>query len=176
MLKIVFYFFNAIALIISIVDLEYFQFNNKRLTFDIIKIVNEGEGTVMQYAKDYWYLLVLLIVLIFIIEFFYRKTSRKEINFNENFWVQGLLFLSGMAILFIVFNGNSGFCIVSPVTAAKYSKVQKVPLVTNSPYTFLYSLRKNKLKEKNFFNENEIDRYINLKKQYHSIALIIMKM
>jgi phosphoglycerol transferase MdoB-like AlkP superfamily enzyme len=167
-IKVIFYLFNTVALIIAIADIEYYQFNNKRLTFDILSIANEGQGMFIQYLKDFWHLFLILIIVLAIIEFFYRKPSRNFSNFIEKPGLQIIIFFIG--ILFSVFCalGSLSFKPLSPVKASQYAVINKTPLVTNSPYTFVFSISQCKLQEKKYFTQNELEKYFTLKRQYHS--------
>ena len=75
--EILFYITNGIALALNCIDLVFFRFIFRRTTWDVIKgsIIGDDLQTVFwQYIFDYWYVLIIFIVLIFCLIYLYRKT------------------------------------------------------------------------------------------------------
>jgi phosphoglycerol transferase MdoB-like AlkP superfamily enzyme len=182
-LKSVFYLFNIAAFVLALVDIEYFQYNNKRLTIDFWFIVDEGQGMLWQYIKDFWYLLIVLICFILLIEYFYRKSEHTRLMFKEHFLTQVLIFTIGMLLAFCFARGSLTKRALSPVDAIKYSNVQNVPLVTSTPFTFAYSIFHRNLEEKHYFNKEDVEKNFSLtrtscstnKKNHENVVIIILE-
>jgi phosphoglycerol transferase MdoB-like AlkP superfamily enzyme len=167
-IKIAFYLFNSLALIIAIADFEYYQFNNKRITFDVLSIANEGHGMFIQYLKDFWHLYLILIIFLASIEFFYRKTSKPYSNFKEKFGMQLLIFFCSILLGIYGVRSSLGLKPISPIVASDYAVIRKAPLVTNSPFTFIFSIGQRNLDEKTYFTPGDEKKYFRLTKKYHS--------
>jgi phosphoglycerol transferase MdoB-like AlkP superfamily enzyme len=182
-LKLIFYLFNIAAIVMSLIDIEYFQYNNKRMTIDILFIVDEGQGMLWQYIKDFWYLLVVLICFIFLIEYVYRKAESTKLHVEENFRIQAIIFSIGILAAFVFVWGSFKTRPLSPINAISYSNIQNVPLVTNTPFTFAYSIVNRKLDEKHYFNQEEEKKNFTItrnsfsqnKKNHPNVVIIILE-
>jgi phosphoglycerol transferase MdoB-like AlkP superfamily enzyme len=104
--KVVFYVFNIVAICIALADIEYYQFNNKRITFEILAIVDEGQGMFFQFIKDFAYLYIMLAIIIVFIEFLYRKTSTKKPEFKPRHGIQVAIFIIALPIFFVMLRGG----------------------------------------------------------------------
>jgi len=162
-LNIIFIISNAFAFVLALVDIEYFQYNNKRMTIDLLFIVDEGQGMLWQYIKDFWYLLIILCGLVYLlVEFIFRKTESSNTQFKENFRIQAFIFLIGLVLTFFLARGSYNNKCLSPVNASEYSNVQNIPLVTNTPFTFVYSIFHRNLEEKHYFNNEDVEKNFSL--------------
>jgi hypothetical protein len=78
--RIVFIVLNALALLCNCIDTGYFEFIQKRSTFDLFQTLgNENNGVQLlpQYISDYWYVLLRWIGLILSMLFFTRNKAEK---------------------------------------------------------------------------------------------------
>ncbi len=88
---------------------------------------------------------------------------------KKNLNTRLLLFFIGLAITIFLAHGNTGTRSLSPAMAEKYADVLKIPLVTNTPYTFVYSIQNRRLEEKKYFKNDEVEKYFCLKKHPREI-------
>jgi hypothetical protein len=64
--RILFHITNSTLLIFNLIDVEYYQFTNKRSTFDLFTIVGAGNDITQllsTFIKDFWWLILIFIVL-----------------------------------------------------------------------------------------------------------------
>lgn len=81
--RIVFIVLNALALLFNCIDTGYFEFIQKRSTFDLFQTLgNENNGVQLlpQYISDYWYVLLIWIGLILSMLFFTRNKAEKVLR------------------------------------------------------------------------------------------------
>jgi phosphoglycerol transferase MdoB-like AlkP superfamily enzyme len=168
MLKSIFFIVNAFAFAIAISDFEYYKFNNKRLTIEIFDIVGEGTGFFFEFVKGYWHVFVMFFAFIAGTEILYRKTSKNEQPFKENFFFQFLILLFGLGLTILIIRGDYKGKPLTPINAADYVDIRKAPLVTNSPFTLLLSFSYKGIDEKNFFEPKQLSKIFNTNRQYHS--------
>ena len=182
-LKIVFYASNIIAFILALIDIEYFQYNYKRLTIDIWFIVDEGQGMFWQYIKDFWEYIPIFIILLFFIEILYPKSEKSENKDKVSYLNQGIILLSGLLLFFLLARGSLGKNSLSPAMASRYACPLKIPIVTNTPFTFIYSIFHRHLEEKKYFGSNEVDKNFTLirnskystKPRHENVVIIIIE-
>jgi phosphoglycerol transferase MdoB-like AlkP superfamily enzyme len=163
--KGVFYLFNVPALLFSLVDVEYFKFTKKRSTFDIFGMRSDWAQSLPQYLKDFWYLVLALILFIIAIEIFYRKTQKRPERGTVNYPAQTVLFVLS-AIVFIV--GARGGWQLKPLKisdAALSVYPQAVPLVLNTPFTIIRTYGRKSLSEVHYMPDSEARKIIPLRHQ-----------
>jgi len=163
LLKVVFHFINTTMLIFNLIDFEYFKFTSKRSTADLFAIMTAGNDFIQQigaFLKDFWWILLLLMVFIYIAEKLYQKTSRNIIpHHTYNFKVFGkqlLTFILGSVLLLIIGRGGFSYKPADMLTAAQFTKVENTALVLNTPLTIIKTFGKESLKEVDFLPEEQL--------------------
>jgi phosphoglycerol transferase MdoB-like AlkP superfamily enzyme len=151
-----------LILFLNLIDVEYFQFTSKRSTFDVFSIVG-GEsdmGTlILSFIKDFWILIILFVLFIFVAEWLYRKTEvtfEKWKNDSKRFYLKNSISFLVFSFVFLVI-GRGGFGVrpVGSIEASSYTKVENTALILNTPFTMLKSFGKEVLEKKEYFNETE---------------------
>ena len=77
-LKFLFHSVTTLLLAANLLDVEYFKYTSKRSTSDLFTLVGTGDDVKQllgSFFIDFWHLIVMLIALIIIAEFLYRKTD-----------------------------------------------------------------------------------------------------
>ena len=171
-LKYLFIIVNSLILLANFADIEYFKFTNKRTTYDVFSLIFLGDDTAMilpQFIKDFWYIIILWIVFVIALIKFYPK---REIVFKKKLNLQiGVyrLFVMLFVITIFVFLirgfelrplGINGFI--------KYTKTQNIPLIINTPFSIVRTIKQNGVKEKKYYKQSELKKYINPVKQFKS--------
>src|SRR5690349_5252038 len=83
-LRIIFLIVNTGAVMLNFTDIEFMRFEGKRATTDFFRIMGFGDdavNTIPRVLLDYWYLLLLLIAVVFILNRLYSKiktTTQKD--------------------------------------------------------------------------------------------------
>ncbi|HPE98899.1 MAG TPA: hypothetical protein PKX04_13130, partial [Chitinophagales bacterium] len=73
-LKTIFYLFNGIALMLEAGDFIYFRYGLKRTSTHELGLTNDTSVLPM-VIRDFWFVFLLVMVLIIIVELLYRKTE-----------------------------------------------------------------------------------------------------
>ncbi len=179
-LKIVFYLFNIPALLLNCIDLAFFRFTLKRTTADIFylfKVDNDVKNVLPKLITDFWYILLVLIVLVFIAEYLYRRTMERNVVAKEGRNV--LQFFAYTVILVVVAGlgviGARGGMQLRPagiINAAEIQNEKQASLVLNSAFTVIKTLFKNELKEVAYMPAEECERIFPLRHEYHKQPLL----
>lgn len=154
-LKILFYLFNIIAILIMVSDLVFFKFNFKRITIDVFSLASSIPVLLKQFLIDYWYLTLIFAGIIVLMEFLYRKCKPELNNFKHNYIVQSIYFLAIIALTVIAMRGGIQKRPIKPYFASKYLTPALSPLITNSAFTFIHSFDGRILEEKHFYELEE---------------------
>lgn len=182
-LHVLFILFNYFAFLLAVGDLEYFKFNNKRLTLDVLGMGGAFMNQLPQFIKDFWYLFIIYILLIAGTEKLYAKTKVNKDRLPVNYFVQGVLFIIVLGATFLGARGGLQTIPITPINASEYASFNKVSLVTNSPYTFIFSLQMRKLEDKQYFVENTCKKHFSIVQhfdgtapaKYDNIIIIVME-
>src|SRR5256885_738940 len=82
--------------------------------------------------------------IIFFIEWLYRKTVRTRGTHGFNLSWQLVIFFTIIPLAIVLARGGLQKIPLSPVQASQYVNTSLIPLTTNSPFTFLYSVQHRK--------------------------------
>lgn len=169
--KILFYAVNPLMLIIMISDAEYFRFTHRHATFELVSFMDEFIPLIPAYLISYWFVLPIFVLLIMMIEYFYRKTglAYKSIEpmklYSTHMLVQVLIFILAGGLGFLAVRGGFQKYPISPIVAGKYVTPSLVPLVINTPFNIIYSYFHKGLEPVNYFREDQLETYFPFVKQ-----------
>lgn len=165
MIKWLFYLLNIPFLVLAISDIVYFPFTLKRLTSDLTGMTVDLVDQLMSYIIGFWYVVPIVIAAIVLLEWLYRKGPRL-LNANRfNVVAQVVIMIFGFGLWLLAARGGLQVKPLSPIDAAAYANTQLAPAVSNSPFTFLYSLTKQKLPERDYFTTADAQQHFNIVKQ-----------
>jgi len=164
-----------VFLIFNFVDIPYFQFIHKRSTADIFFQLGGQTDVIKQipaYLKDYWFLIILLIFMIWFNFKIYQKiilsiTNENEFSLNKKsvlVVVLNVLFTTAFSIISI--RGGLQRIPLDLVDATFYAEPQYTALVLNTPFSIIKSMEQKKLDELHFFDDNENINQLKLYKKY----------
>lgn len=171
LLKTVFVFSNSVAILANCIDLEYYKYTLKRTTADFFSLFGLGSdiSTLLpQYVKDFWYVVLIWIALTVLIAWLYpnpkgSNTEKTAANSFSPFRVGVWLLFNSLLIglLLIGFRGGLQLKPILPINAAEYVSAKNIPLVVNTPFSILKTLEMEKIEEKKYFSEEELNRFFN---------------
>jgi phosphoglycerol transferase MdoB-like AlkP superfamily enzyme len=179
-LFILYLLFNIPVIIIELIDIAYYPFNNKRMSSDITGVASAGLRNSFRFMIDYWYLLFLLIFFIYIISFYYPRFKKKGIV-KYNYFLQVALFFVGAGLCVIGARGGVQTIPITPANTADHTEIKFAPLVLNSTYSILYSLQRKGVEEKHYLSDEQTENILKPYKQITSaykkknVMLIILE-
>lgn len=122
-------------------------------------------NTLPKLISDFWYLLLLSIVLIFLLNYLYGKikiekknVSSRNLFFRRNFFIQFTLHILIFGLLFIGFRGGIQLKPLNILSASQYGSAKQSALILNTPFTLIKSYGKNELAEIHFMPHSEADK------------------
>lgn len=161
--KVLFHISNTLAIAFNCLDLEYFKFTFKRTTADLFVtagIENDILNLLPAFLTDYWYVVLIALILIWFSSFLYNKTE----NFIPQWpgWKKYLLFLLPVILIYVIgFRGGLQYKPLNVIQAGQYAEAQNIPLVLNTPFTIIKSASKEDLMPVNYLPEKEAKNYYN---------------
>jgi phosphoglycerol transferase MdoB-like AlkP superfamily enzyme len=190
--KFIFFLFNGAAFFVTCADMIYFKFTLRRTTTTVLKeFSNETNMHTIfwQTVVEYWYVLLVFAVLIYLMSWSYGLVRIKTPEtINKKYRVAGsFLFLVLIPILFV--GGVRGDFRYStrPITmsnAGEYvSRPSEIPLVLNTPFCIIRTIRQQFYKPDNYFSESEVSKYYTpihnqvskLPFRYENVVVIVLE-
>ena len=169
LLKFLFYFVNVPCLLLNAIDFIYFRFSQKRSTADFFSLLTMGEdvrNNIGQYILDFWYVLLLVIMLIVATEYLYRRIKVAAIKrSSKNYILQTIALIPSIAMLIIGGRGGLQYRPINMQTAARYASPQLIPLVLNTPFTIIKTLGKEELADIKYMSNPEAEKLFNIHKE-----------
>ena len=163
-IDILFIVFNSIAILLNIIDVAYFRYIDKRMTYELFYFgggTDDNQGDLfVTFIVGFWYLAVILIAFVAIIIFLTRKTKVKQaVILDAKRWYisRSLIFLGMVFVSVIGIRGGFQLKPISIITAAQYTKTQNMSLVLNTPFTVVRGSSGMALKPVKYFNDNELE-------------------
>ena len=137
---------NAIAIFLNFVDMVTFRFFGRHLSVDFLKLLHASDeiswGTFRQVLFDHWYLLVIYILFVLVINVVATHTKLSE---DENHIVKRWQLRQVVSLLIMVFlslfawrNELKAKHIDLDLTL-RYTNLQNVPILLNTPFCILSS-------------------------------------
>ncbi|HLV42456.1 MAG TPA: sulfatase-like hydrolase/transferase [Brumimicrobium sp.] len=155
-LKIIFHLTNTVIIAFNLIDVEYYKFTAKRSTADLFSMVSTGNDMnqlLLTFIKDFWWLILLFALMIYVSNWLYNKTRQKE-KLTAQLHFDILNFLVFSAILFIIGRGGLGYRPADMLTASQLTSPQNTALVSNTPLSIIKTIGKASLVEIKFFEED----------------------
>jgi phosphoglycerol transferase MdoB-like AlkP superfamily enzyme len=161
---------NSVALLLATADIEYYSFNNRRITLDLFLLVNEVNFTPGEILHNYWFLILLfLLTLAIILTTDIRLNSFKKMPRQKNFVFHAGLFVLVMGMTVFMGRGGINGRPLSAINASEYVSFDKSSLVTNSPFVFLHSFSAKKTPQMTYFPPEELQKYFTTTRSYDNI-------
>lgn len=142
---------NSVFLLFNLIDIAYFPYIKKRSTSDIFNQMGgqtDLSTLLPQYLKDFWYLLLIFIIMIWALILVYKRIKLKPCTYSYEgkikFKFAGIFILC-LGIITIGVRGGVQIIPIDVVDAGRYSRTQNISLVLNSPFTIIKSFEKREL-------------------------------
>lgn len=161
--KLIWHLTNALLIALNLLDVEYFKYTSKRSTFDLFSILSAGSDLkqlLTTFIKDFWFLILILIILTVIAEWLYRKTQVQLETFtikSKNFYkVNSIAFIILLPILIII--GRGGFALkpTGIIEASNYCNPDNTAFVLTTAFTMIKTIDQGGLEKQEFYSEKEL--------------------
>lgn len=165
-LKYLFIVTNSVAILANCCDFIYFQFTLRRTTasiFSEFKNENNFGSLIPKFIIDYWYVVIIWVVLVAILIIAYGKISKPKAlkGWKEHlvYFINGLVLLLISATLMVGgFRGGFRHS-TRPITLSNAGQYVSEPLeatiVLNTPFAIYRTLQKQSLKKVDFYKNDE---------------------
>lgn len=171
--KVLFHISNVFCFFLNCTDLEYFKFTLKRSTADLFGIAaggNDLANLAPVFLTDYWYVVLIFLGSVALAEWGYRLAGRKPAAGNARPWWLWRIAVIGLVVL--LSRGGLQYIPLTVIDASKYAAPAYMPVVLNTPFTFMTSIGKPLVVEKDFMPQEEADRLWPVVHRYGDTTLI----
>lgn len=160
-LKWIFFVSNFTILISGLIDIKWFGFVEKRMTFQIFSTLHDANNQLPSYLLEYWYLIPIYVTVIWLTLIFYNRISNfstGEFYSKANYKIQLMIMIALAGLAVVGARGGLQARPIVPIVAAHYVNPSLIPLVTNTPFSLLLSVQSPSLKELKYFDEAELNQ------------------
>ncbi|MFA6925084.1 MAG: LTA synthase family protein [Bacteroidales bacterium] len=189
-LKYLFVVVNSILILANCIDFVYFRFILKRTTFDIFSFLGLGNDfftLLPSYLKNFWYVLLIWLLLILFLNFLYNKIFKTFLSKEEPakfyFFIQSIIFILCFVLTVIGIRGGLQYKPITIIDAGEDTDVRNIPLILNTPFAIIQTLNKAEIKEIKYFNEsklqsiyNPLHNYYDKNKSFKKLNVVIIIM
>jgi len=168
-LKTLFIVVNGICLLLNLADIAYFPFIQKRMQFGVLRFATGREdkdllSLLPLLLKQYWWLLLFFIMMLWGLIRFYNRTLKnsKPVIFKLPQYIAHSLVLA-FALGLSVLGMRGGFQseLLNIIHASQMTKVENIPVLLNTPFTLVKTIKNKGLPEVHYFSDNEIGECFN---------------
>ncbi|HXC03307.1 MAG TPA: LTA synthase family protein, partial [Bacteroidia bacterium] len=163
LVKIVYLCVNILGLATNCLDMVYFRYTLRRLSWDFLNLIQRKNdfASMASYLYGYWYIILLFSFLIWYLVYFYNRIEKLGNQTPLSFvGIPGIiansmsfLLVAGLAVI-----GIRGGLQVTPLSlahAGEYAKPTQIPLLLNSPFSIIDSRALSRLNGRTYFTQQE---------------------
>jgi phosphoglycerol transferase MdoB-like AlkP superfamily enzyme len=159
--QILFVSINALALLFNCIDIGYFEFIQKRSTFDLFQTLggeNDGMQLLPQYIADYLHVLLIWISIITALIYFSKSPNITLKTVSPKAMIVQLIsiFIIFLPLLVLGSRGGWQYRPIDMITASNYAQGKHVSLVLNSPFCIMKSANRAQLEPLKFLPEKQV--------------------
>jgi glucan phosphoethanolaminetransferase (alkaline phosphatase superfamily) len=166
LLRTLFLVVNSMAVMLNFIDIEFVRFEGRRATTDAFRVMGFGNDfvdTAPRMILDYWYVLLLFIAVVYVLNKLYKRISLTSAKPPQGFLFgsvpgQMILAVITFGLCFIGFRGGIQYRPVNIMTASRYASGKEASLLLNTPFTILKTLGKNALQPMHYFSSEEAEK------------------
>jgi phosphoglycerol transferase MdoB-like AlkP superfamily enzyme len=175
-LEIVFLIVNFTAFLFNIIDIEYFRFQKKRTGIELFSGENDILKLLPTYLKDYWWLILITVILTFFLFKAYRKTRMIIPKERKPYFALKIISLIlYLGVLTIAARGGLQTKPIQIISASQFGNTQNASLTLNTSFTIIQSIGKKTVENKRYFSDDELNKRISIDKNYKSDTLFNSK-
>jgi phosphoglycerol transferase MdoB-like AlkP superfamily enzyme len=164
---ILFLLLNSVAILLATADMEYYSYNNRRITLDLFLLVKEVDFTIGEMVRTYGFLILLFLFTVAVmLTADLRLNGFKKLSRHRNYIFHTCLFFVVMGITVVLGRGGIKGKPLSAINASDYASFDKSSLVANSPFVFLQSLNAKKTLQATYFPPAELPTYFTTTRSY----------
>lgn len=165
---------NFPAILLNLIDTEYFKFTSKRSTADFFDLMFLGDDMwtlLPSYLRDFWYLPLGLIVALFLTFRFLIPKERPASSIPKvNYLWQSLFLILSVGVAVLGARGGTQLRPINKLSAMDYGKARDIPLIINTPFSIMKSWNKEFLKRKEYFSDEEVKEHFDPVKELKASA------
>jgi phosphoglycerol transferase MdoB-like AlkP superfamily enzyme len=166
--KSIFLISNIIVLFFELGDIVYYPYAYRRMLGNDFEMGKDIQNLFPQFLIDFWYLVLIYFVLIYLCFYLYNKTEKTTI-ISQKLIPQVIILLAGLGITVTGMRGGFQLRPVMPINASDYvSNTLYMPLVSNTTLGLIHSWQQRRIFYKDYFDEETLNKIYNLDRKYDS--------
>ena len=138
--KIYFITVVLLGLLLNTVDIEFFKYTKKRTGIELFLLLSDPANPIFSYVINFWYHLVFLSACTYILYKYYLKTPLKPFFNPAKYWLNWLVFILAIPVIFISMRGGLGLKPLKSSDVSKWVTPGLEPLALSTPFQLISSI------------------------------------
>ena len=162
---------NTAAIIANLIDICYYPFSMRRMTWDIFNFIGETNNfgsLVPLFLRDYFYMIFVLlafILLLITIVYFTNKVDYQEFVLRgKNRLIQIGARIVILACFLIGARGGLQFRPLTVAAAGTAGGIEYAALILNSPFSIITTIQDKQMETKHYFSDEVCEQHFSLKR------------
>jgi len=174
-----------LMLVANFIDSVYYNFTFQRSTGDVFNLIGAGNDVVRlipQFLKDFWYMLVLYAISVFLFTKAYELIN-KGLVLSSSFYKQIIGFICGVGVLIVGARGGFQLRPLNMADAPRYASGSNVAVLLNTPFSILLTFQNPGEGKVSYFSKTELEKTYSPKQKIYprggfegrNVVLIILE-
>ncbi len=166
-----FYIPNLFAIIIGIIDIVYFRYTLKRMTYDIFKYLElewNFKELLPKFMRDFWYVILIFVAISWILAIIFKKIShkRKQVKTSYPRYISKKIFAFFCLTVFFVIGARGGLQLkpLTLITASSYFSVKEAPIILNTPFSIMKTIGQNFVPVLSYYDDGTLNQIYSVKR------------
>lgn len=177
---------NTVFLIFNLIDVVYYPFIKKRSTSELfLQLGGQTDLSKLlpQFFKDFWWLFLVLVGLIYGLKTAYRSIRAHQNSFSRQIRpLQWFIFVLIIGLSTLGIRGGTQRVPIDVVNAGSMTRVDEIPLVLNTPFTIIKSFEQTSLVVLDYYAAAELPslysplhQYTSTEKKKDNVVVLILE-
>lgn len=171
----IYYTTNSFILALNFVDVIYFRFTQKRMTYDVFNFVSETGNEIISlipdFILDFWYIFLIWILFILILVWAGKKIVAVK-SIQRTGLLKGILsdivwFILILGIFIVAGRGGFQYRPLDIINAGKFTEPRYFALLLNTPFTLIKTKDESSITPRQYFTDQvELDKIFSPVKKF----------
>lgn len=151
-----------LCVLLNLIDVGYFPFSGKRSGMELIRMQSGTNAGISAYLADYWHLVLILIVMMWMSWRYFPKLKIKVVSTGwKQLAYESLILVLLAGLSFVGARGGFRLKPLNTFDAAKLTHAELVPVTLNTPFQMLMTLEQVGVKPAVYMTDTQARSYFN---------------
>lgn len=159
----IFFFTNSFALALNFIDVIYFRFTQKRMTFDVFSFVSETGNEIISlipdFILDFWFIVLTWILFVVVLVWAGKKIiaekATQRTGLLKAFLFDTIKFIIIFGLVIVAGRGGFQYRPLDIINAGRFTEPKYFALLLNTPFTLIKTKDESSIIPKEYFSDEQ---------------------